>query len=174
MSLVYGIGINDADYPVVCPFYSTWKGMLQRCYAPAPQHTTYSQTAVCPQWLVFSRFKGWMQEQNWEGNCLDKDLVGDGTLYSPETCCFVPSWLNNLLLKPRTSRDLPTGVYERNGRFHAQTKRDGKKKFIGSFDTATEAAAAYRDEKLSYVRSKMLDYPDERVRFAVLEKVKCL
>ena len=48
--LVFGVGINDADYAVTeyettevngvrkqkfvwgCPYYLTWKGMLRRCY----------------------------------------------------------------------------------------------------------------------------------------------
>jgi hypothetical protein len=36
--MLYGIGINDADYRVrprkgpACPFYVRWSNMLKRCY----------------------------------------------------------------------------------------------------------------------------------------------
>ena len=41
--LIFGVGVNDSDYVVyptidgkrvACPFYFTWKSMLQRCYDP--------------------------------------------------------------------------------------------------------------------------------------------
>jgi hypothetical protein len=101
-SLVYEIGINDADYPVSardengkdwrCPFYKTWKNMLARCYSPAFQRNQplYKGCSVDERWHRFSHFKSWMIEQDWEDKQLDKDRRFDGNqVYGPDTCQFL-------------------------------------------------------------------------------------
>lgn len=105
--LVAGIGINDADYVVdkkvcksrkerwLCPYYSRWKAMILRCYSG--RQASYENTFVCEEWLTFSNFRKWMITQDWEGKELDKDLLGDGTLYSPTNCTFVPSQVNKFM-----------------------------------------------------------------------------
>ena len=90
--LVFGIGINDADYlvsPIIngkqirCPFYQTWRNMLARCYSNKyiVYNPTYLGTTVCDQWRHFSVFKLWMQSQDWTDKEFDKDFLGDG-MYS--------------------------------------------------------------------------------------------
>lgn len=76
--LVAGVGVNDADYPIVrfgrgingkrtrewiCPFYKTWAAMLNRCYRLAndKRYNSYKQTTVCDDWHTFSNFKSWME-----------------------------------------------------------------------------------------------------------------
>ena len=101
-SLVYGVGINDADYPVSardengkewrCPFYKTWKNMLARCYSPAFQRNQplYKGCSVDERWHRFSHFKSWMLEQDWEDKQLDKDRKFEGNqVYGPDTCQFL-------------------------------------------------------------------------------------
>jgi len=117
---VHGVGINDADYVVrtlingvrgMCPFYSIWSHMLERCYSKN-KYRTYEGVSVCDEWLVFSNFRKWMIEQPWEGMQLDKDILVKGNkLYSQETCVFVPSRINSLLLDSRATRgEYPIGV----------------------------------------------------------------
>ena len=106
--LVYGVGINDADYVVqkwetigyvngkqkqkliwICPYYSAWKSMLKRCYSSKYQdkRPTYKGCSVSDEWLTFSVFKVWMEKQDWEGKQLDKDLLFEGNkIYSADTC----------------------------------------------------------------------------------------
>lgn len=66
--LVFGVGINDADYAVqpkingvqvCCLFYRKWKNMLERCYYPKElvKHPTYQGCVVCDEWIYFSNFK---------------------------------------------------------------------------------------------------------------------
>lgn len=107
---VYGIGINDADYPVNitegegkqrkiiwrCAYYQKWVNMLDRVNG-SHYRPSYVETSVCEDWLNFSAFKSWMEQQDWQGKELDKDLKGDGTLYSPETCVFVSKKVNMLV-----------------------------------------------------------------------------
>ena len=93
--LVFGVGINDADYVIdkrinaslpgerrsqkvlwACPYYSRWKDVLSRCYAAYHllKRPNYFDCTVCEEWLLFSNFKKWMEQQDWEGKQLDKDL----------------------------------------------------------------------------------------------------
>lgn len=131
---VRGIGINDApeDYIVVryehingkrvkvweCPFYSDWTNMLTRCTSEDGKYSyeyndnhngTYVGVSCIPDWLSFWTFRSWAITQNWEGNHLDKDLLGDGTYYSPDTCCYIPAVINSSINRGRSS-DLPFGV----------------------------------------------------------------
>ena len=85
--LVYGVGINDADYVVQkketvgyvngvrkqkivweCPYYRVWKGMLKRCYSPELQERqpTYKGCSVSKEWLTFSNFRRDRKSVVWE------------------------------------------------------------------------------------------------------------
>ncbi len=115
-TLIYGVGINDADYPVNvttgegkkrqiqwrCPYYQKWVNMLDRCYGKT-HRPSYRDTEVCKDWHRFSNFLNWMQSQDWLGKELDKDLCVTGNLYSPDTCVFLDKKVNMLLLaaKPK-------------------------------------------------------------------------
>ncbi|HHN2558986.1 TPA: hypothetical protein ACRMP4_006574, partial [Pseudomonas aeruginosa] len=92
--LIRGVGRNDADYNVyqfidgerhMCPFYSRWKGMLERCYGKRYENSSaYVDCKVDERWLSFMAFREWMQERPWKGNHLDKDLLRPGDkMYSP-------------------------------------------------------------------------------------------
>lgn len=192
---IYGVGINDADYPVsksstvilengkrvrklswYCPIFAVWKGMLQRCYSEKCQkiHPTYIGTVVCDEWLVFSVFKSWMDQQDWEGKELDKDILGDGQIYGPTTCCFVSVKINNFLTHRKSkTTDLPTGVHMKGNLFVAQTNNeDGKRTHIGYFESPEKAYKAWLERRLEIAkiladREALEDYI--KVRF--LERV---
>ena len=114
--LVFGVGINDSDCAVskcvngkqvVSQFYRKWANMLNRCYSDKYQKTrpTYAGCTVCDEWLVFSNFKSWMQKQDWQGKVLDKDIIVSGNkIYSPETCAFVESSVNNFITDSSAAR----------------------------------------------------------------------
>lgn len=121
--LVAGVGINDADYKVtyhvdgkqvMCPYYRRWKNMLSRCYNVNNQkkNHTYKSCSVCEEWVYFSNFKSWMENQDWEGKVLDKDLrLIDNKIYSPESCLFIDQRINKFLTDSGKSRgDYPIGV----------------------------------------------------------------
>lgn len=185
MKKIFGVGINDADYtvtPVIdgvrvfCPFYTKWHSMLRRCYSlkALTDRPTYQGCVVCDAWLVFSNFKTWMEKQDWKGKTLDKDFFGDGSIYSPSTCCFVELWLNTLFNARAALRGLyPIGVSKdhRINRFQAQLQINGRIKYLGLFDTPKEASIAYKKAKRQYVIDKMRDYPDQRIKRAVLAKI---
>jgi hypothetical protein len=184
--LVYGIGINDADYniqpiidgkQVMCKYYSTWAKMLQRCYYPKlhARHPTYIGCTVTKEWLTFSNFKKWMMLQDWEGKCLDKDILIQGNkIYSPETCMFVSDAINLLFIKRDANRGqykLGVSFNKGNDKYVAQCKIDGKTKHLGYYLTEEEAYQAYKVFKTAHIRSIANKQTDERLKQAMLNYV---
>ena len=159
---IYGVGINDATYLVtrkidgkqsMCPYYRKWKGMLQRCYKDYGniKNKKYSECSMCNVWLLFSVFKNWMGQQDWQGKELDKDLLLPGNkVYSSEACIFVSQKVNTLLTNHESVRgNYPQGVsYDKEAsKFSASCSVDGKRVKIGRYKTIRQADVAYRQFK---------------------------
>lgn len=128
--LVYGVGINDLDESVGIgtedrAIYDRWQLILERCYSTKHQtiHPTYVGCTICDDWKYLSKFRLWFNANYREGFHIDKDILVKGNkLYSPETCCFVPPYINNLALGERSDKgDLPTGICKQT-----ITKKSGK------------------------------------------------
>ena len=138
--LVHGVGVNDLDYrthiyehvtdnggrrvrkPVfICKYYEVWVNMLKRCYSKKylERNQSYIGTSVCSEWLHATVFKKWMEQQDWSGKSLDKDIiVPRSKLYSPDTCAFVLKATNSFVTTSDAIRGgYPTGVslHKRNG-----------------------------------------------------------
>lgn len=168
--LVFGVGVNDADYViggvdavtgkhVICPYYQKWTNMLERCYSTKykEKHPTYKGCIVCEEWLTFSNFKTWMQDQDWEGKQLDKDLLNsENKEYNPNTCVFVDRLLNTFVVDCGKSRgDHLIGVcsHKHTERFISQCRNPltKKKENLGYFTTELEAHLAWKARKLELV-----------------------
>ena len=167
--LIYGVGINDADYDVHecanvsgkwkniwrCPFYKTWTNMLYRCYSEKAQskHPTYKSCRVCDEWLVFSNFKAWMETQDWEGKHLDKDVLkGGNKTYCPEWCIFVDRNINNFVTDRGNYRgEYMIGVsWHKSGcKFVSQCRNPftHKNEYLGYFTNELEAHLAWKSRK---------------------------
>ena len=161
---VHGVGINDAHYctrpslhgvMVRCPAYMAWISMLARSYSANYQERrpTYFGVTVCNAWHSFMEFRCWWIEHYVNGFHLDKDLLSDARLYSPNTCIFVPQWLNSFTTDRRSARGgFPIGVdlYSATGKFRATCRNTeaGIKGHLGYFDTPEEAHLAWRTRKL--------------------------
>lgn len=162
--LVYGVGINDADYPphkrengkiTTCNFYSVWTGMIKRCYCNKFHQIqpTYIGCTVSDEWLTFSNFKNWMEKQDWKGKQLDKDILVKGNkTYSPETCVFVDKITNGFTVDQVSSRGAyPVGVHlhKQTGRFRSGCRNPFSKndKHLGLFKSPEEAHQAWRKRK---------------------------
>lgn len=183
--LIHGVGVNDSEVPVEsssrnsegkliniyrCPFYNRWLAMLERCYSKTfkLKFPTYMDVTCCEEWLLFSNFKSWMEQQDWEGKHLDKDLlVYQNKVYSPETCVFIPQELNSFLVRNDVNRgELPLGVtlcslihgiYQPSKKYaaycgHSLTK-NGKRTscVLGRFYTKEDAHRAWQQEKMRLV-----------------------
>lgn len=162
-SLVCGVGLNDAPYPTetgkysgessVCKFYQVWRDMIRRCYSDKfkEKHPSYKDCETVPEWLYFMNFRSWMETQDHEDNCLDKDLLfPDNKLYSPETCVFIPQALNKFLLdNKKNNGSLLKGVKynSKTGKYRAECNNPFGKGAIGTFNTEIEAHEAYKYKK---------------------------
>jgi len=187
---VRGVGVNDAGYcqqpklnglPIVCPAYSAWIHMLGRAYGSNyhMKRPTYHGVTVCSEWHSFMAFRGWWLEHQVDGWDLDKDLLSDNKIYSPETCIFVPAWINSFTLGRSAARgDWPIGVCFRkgSGMFLATCKNPITKKqeHIGLFDTPIKAHQAWRERKieLAIMIKPETDKIDKRIHYGILRIIK--
>lgn len=174
--LIYGVGKNDANYKIsqivdgaiaVCPFYVSWKHMLERAYSEK-YHSwkpAYKNVWVCEEWLSFMNFKTWMEKQDWQGKQLDKDIITHGNKeYCPENCCFVSSEVNGVLNARNAMRgNYPQGVNKVGVKFRAEVNIYGKNKHLGMYDTPEEARGAYNKAKSLQIRRIAIKQKDPRV-----------
>ena len=187
--LLHGVGVNDAWYMVAkrvkgkhtkCPYYTRWASMLKRAYDPKSHDRlpTYRDVTVCEEWHTFSVFKVWMEQQDWEGKHLDKDVIKPGNKeYGPEACCFITQELNKLLLDRASCRGKePRGVHQLKvtGRFKAYCSSKGRVRNLGHYDTAEEASAAYKKAKSEIVRKAAQEATCPRVAAGLLDYVRLI
>ena len=172
--VVFGVGINDLPYRTQvweelpknggkrsrkivfkCEYYTAWTHMLERCYSKKflERNPSYIGTSVCSEWLYATQFKKWMEQQDWDGKSLDKDIIVPGSkLYSPETCAFVLPATNTFVTARDACRgDYPIGVslYKRTGKYIAQCNNPftGKIEHLGYYSTPEEAHESWRKRK---------------------------
>lgn len=183
--LLCGLGLNDTTDKVFevfpdgtkwwCPIYSCWYNMLRRVSGKYDTHRneSYKKVSATDDFLLFSKFKPWMQEQAWEGNTLDKDIFGDGTLYSFETCCFIPNDVNVFLTGLHTPVERVYGVTYRpkTGNWMARVYYKNEHHTVGTFANKYSARAAYVKKKLEFFNEVIIDHklPDH-IAEAVINK----
>jgi hypothetical protein len=85
------------------PLMSIWSGMVQRCTNKnSLSYSNYGGRGVkiCKLWRNnFIEFYKWAIANGWKrGLELDKDIKGNGLLYSPKNCCFI-DYLENARCK---------------------------------------------------------------------------
>lgn len=198
--LVYGVGINDADYPIQivkrfgktgegkviqkrvwsCPYQDRWRDMIRRCYSEAEliKHPNYLPCSVSNHWLYFMTFRKWMLDQDWQGKHLDKDLlIPNNEVYSEEACCFIDQKVNLFILDKNSAKtDLPIGVSHctRKGKpaFRARCTEvlTGENKYLGMFDDKYEAHEAWLTFKLEQAKILASQQTDQRVADALVDR----
>ena len=181
--LIYGVGINDANYTVqptidggriMCHFYCTWKQMIRRCYSQKfhLKNKTYTGCSVAKEWHSFMSFREWMIRQDWRGNSLDKDILVNGNkIYSEKTCIFVSVRINNLIYKSDKISKYGKGVNFVKGkknRFCSTITINNKTKNLGTFNTSSEANTAYKIARTDYIRKIAFQQSDYRIAKALL------
>ena len=183
---VFGVGIIGAKYPskvngVLTKEYKLWTSMLVRCYSDnsKKRQPTYEGCEVSNNFKSYEYFYEWCNKQvgfGVEGFDLDKDLLIKGNkVYSEDSCVFIPTEINSLLVKRENMRGkYLIGVYwdKTKKAFVAQVSRNkGMQEHLGVFNTELEAFKAYKTAKESFIKeqaNKWKDKIDERAYEALM------
>lgn len=188
-SLIYGVGLNDDTYKtqykldgkiIRCPYYVTWSGMLRRCYSEnfKLSRPTYNGCYVCDEWKVFSSFKSWMMDRDWEGKQLDKDILCKGNkVYSPDFCVFVPALINSFIIANDANRgEFPVGVTwcDWNKKYKSSCSNPFTKKGenLGFFDSADEAHMAWSRRKYEHAVLLASTVSEDKIAKALINRFK--
>lgn len=146
-------------------FHNQWLSMMARCYSPyfLSKQQTYIGCSVCEEWKKLSKFKMWFDEHYVEGWQLDKDILVKGNKeYGPNTCCFVPSEINQIFKKTRNkNKSLPIGVSRKKDKFIATISIKGHTQSLGIFDSPQMAYEAYKKAKEQYIKILADKYKDK-------------
>ena len=176
---VFGVGIigneksRDENGEII-KSYLVWKNMLARCYSEKyhEKRPTYKDCEVSEEWLNYSNFKKWFNnnyyEVDGENMQLDKDILVKGNkIYSTDTCVFVPQNINKLFIKSNKARgELPIGVgfHKVTNKYQANCKtfHNGKsmKKNLGYYNTPEEAFNIYKQFKEKCIKQVADEYKD--------------
>ncbi len=95
--------------------YTTWRGMLDRCYGNK-ELEAYKYCIVSEEFHNASYFKDWYNTQvgaHRDGFHLDKDILSeDCKVYAEDTCVLVPQEVNAFFIRPKKkgTQKYPTGV----------------------------------------------------------------
>ena len=183
---IYDVAINDYEGSMKengkdIKSYQVWKDLIKRCYDPKyhEKFPTYKHCEVCDEWLYFSNFKKWFDDNyRWDLRNqgirmeLDKDLLSDDVkIYSPSSCVFLPNNVNTFIVKKNSNN---TSGY-RGVTWSKQKKKwvagiidfnTKKRKNLGLFEDIVEASNAYalaRQQEVEKVKAymKSLGYSDD-------------
>lgn len=192
-----GVGVNDAGYAVakyetigyvngkrkqklvwMCQYYQVWVSMINRCYSAKYQdrNPTYRMCTVSKEWLKFSNFKSWMEEQDYEGRHLDKDLLFEGNkIYSADTCVFVSPRVNTFVIDSGATRGKwLIGVCwdKRIDKFQSKCRNPFTKKLehLGYFTCEQKAHQAWLKRKLELAHLLADEQTDTRVAEALISR----
>lgn len=111
-----------------------------------------------------------MTNQTWQDKDLDKDLLGNGKLYSPETCVFVDKEVNYTLTVKSNLGDLPIGVSVSHNKYQVipyYRARIGDK-WLGHFKDKTTAHKRWQEGKIEILTHLYLKQTDKKTAEAIL------
>lgn len=195
---VCGVGINDSPTPInkrvtlphpkgkqiqktvwACPFYVVWADMLKRCYSPKylAKYPTYEGCTVCDDWLYFSKFRAWMETQNWEGKELDKDFIKMGNkVYCPEFCLFLSKQMNYLFLTKANQRgETLLGTRRtKSGKYQVSCSTSNKVRHYGTHVCEMYAHNIWKKVKLDHLKELAVSETDERIIAGIRQRVSLL
>ena len=131
------------------PLYTTWKGMIQRCYYP--KHKSYSiyggrGIRVCFRWL--NSFENFVKDMGDRPKDTSLDRINTDTWYTPTNC----KWSSYVVQGLNRSHASIIGVNKINDyRYRATIGVGLKKVHIGYFKTEVEAYKAYTQTKTEWM-----------------------
>ena len=186
--LISGFGINDAPYVVspvddgvrlFCPAYSVWYDMILRGFneKKKSKYPGYADATVCDEWKSFMKFREWWVDNAVDGWQLDKDLlIPFNKQYSPDTCIFVPKWLNTLITgisNSHSNKSRGSCFDKSRGKYICICSFElGRTKNLGRFNTELEAHSAWASARKEYVKSRKIEI--DAINPAIYETIMVL
>lgn len=167
--LVCGVGINDFEGSIKVdgkhiPSYTTWRNMVVRCYEVRykTKSPTYKNCTLCADWIYYTRFKKWYDENFIDGFFIDKDLLVKGNKhYSPETCAFIPQVISNLTVKNDAIRGkylIGVSYHKRDSLYRARLTIRGRGTILGYFKLEMDAFLRYKERKEAHIKVISQEY----------------
>lgn len=168
--ILCGVGKNDASYVTqnrqegwYCPHYRAWGGLIFRSNSPEfkERRVSYKDCSVVEEWKLFSNFLDWSVKNYVGGWHLDKDIrVKENKIYSPETCAYVPPYINALLKQKlnKGSMGVSFSPKRKNTHFIAYCGESIK---LGWYATAQEAHREWQWEKARQIEASIAKYMSE-------------
>ena len=173
---VFGIGyLGYGEYNRITHRieYDRWSHLFQKCYAKDYREYGYN---VDPYFHSFQNFCTWISKQVGYKDLKNRHLVKNilqkhNKIYSPDTCCLVPNFLDRVLLTNEARRGkLPLGINKENGKFRACCRTHAGQIFE-RFDTLEEAFDYYKQTKekeIKYMATKYKHLLDPKVYVALM------
>lgn len=124
--------------------------MMSRCYDKNYMNShLYEGVKVDVDWHCFQTFAEWYYDEisycKFKGRRpLDKDILGDGTLYSAQTCCVVPHVINNIIRDSNGSEYLPGILRSTNGLYRV----------VPGYECSEERFTLENDAHMAFVEAK--------------------
>lgn len=168
---VLGVGYLGKNYITKedSKAYGTWHGVLERCYdlEYKKRKPTYKNCTVCDEWLNYSIFKKWYDENIYNIDDdqihLDKDIIKKGNkCYCPQYCVFVPRRINSLFTNGTNVRGkLPVGITLDRTTFRARLSTLNGRIDLGHYRNVEEAFDAYKTAKENYIKQVAEEYKNK-------------
>lgn len=157
------------------PEYNSWQNMLQRCYydnyiCRVNGVKTYDDIEVVSEWHNFQNFAEWyvprrklFDEYNIKRPALDKDILAipnQSKIYSPNTCCLVPSEINGALIR---INNCTGGVLKSNNGYYLNQKGKRVTDYVESLEEVIELRKVIKQEQLIGLANKYQQIIEPRV-----------
>lgn len=105
-----------------------------------------------------------MEKQDWKGNHLDKDILCQSKVYSPETCIFIPRKINSFVVSAQKIRGdylVGVSVWKDRPDFYAACCNNpftGKTDKLGRYSDEITAHRKWRDKKFEHLHMLKGDF----------------
>lgn len=161
---VCGFGVNNLEFSaqpkiegkqILHPGYKAWHNMLIRCNDWDIERNNSYKGVTCDEvWRYASNFILWYKDNFRTGLVLDKDLLYRGnTVYSMDTCIYVPKEVNSFLTSADSIRgENFLGVDFKSSGFRARISLNNKSKHLGYFKSPEEAHQAWQSAKIKQAK----------------------
>lgn len=172
----YGIGYTgNIDKPSDNILYTTWNGMICRCYDTSRQdYNNYGGIGITvdPRWHCFEYFiydcqfllnyDKFIQEPNnyqLDKDYLQQNIPKEQRVYSKDTCVFLNKYDNSNLMAIETKHKHNNkyfGVHEEQNKYRLQIMSDNKHIHLGMFDDEIAAANVYNVYSNIYNKAELV------------------